>query len=123
MVRLPEPVTRMPSTAVFRHGFIEFVQQIVGGLDGAAGNPPVIGEHQRSAAERRTPEFGMRGAKRFQDWPVAGIAQSGQLQTDSPDIQTDIDAHCPSIVECNRRINKVFGSESQIFASIGKFGR
>jgi hypothetical protein len=33
------------------------------------------------------------GAQRFQHRSIPGISEGGQLETDSPDIQTDIDAH------------------------------
>ena len=37
--------------AVLGDGLVEFPQQVVGGLDGAAGDAPVIGEHQRAAVQ------------------------------------------------------------------------
>jgi len=40
-----------PLDAMLGHGFVEFAQQIVGGLDGAARNTAVIGKHQRVARQ------------------------------------------------------------------------
>ena len=59
MVRLPDPVTRMPSTLVFGHGLVELLQQVVGGLNGAAGDAAIVGEHQWTPVERRQAELGV----------------------------------------------------------------
>ena len=96
MVRLPDPVTRMPSMRFSGNRLVELLQQVVGGLDGAARDAPVLGEHQRPLAGLSTPAGGtpgLVGAERFEQRPVLRLAQGGQFQTDRADVQTDIDAH------------------------------
>jgi hypothetical protein len=41
----------------------------------------------------REPELRVRRAQGFQRGPVLGLAQSGQLEADGSDVQTDVDAH------------------------------
>ena len=79
--------------AVLRDGLVELPQQVVGGLYGAAGDAPVLGEHQRPAREFGEAELRLRGAKRLENGPVAGLAEGGQFETDRADVQTDIDTH------------------------------
>ena len=93
IVRLPDPVTPDAVHALFGNGLVELVQQVVSGLDRAAGDPPVIGKHQRAVLQRRHAEFRARGAKGFQHGPVTRFPQGSQLEADGSDVQTDIDTH------------------------------
>ncbi len=79
--------------ARLRHHFVELVQQVVGGLDGAAGDAPVVGKHQRTAAGFGQPESRISRAQRRQDGAVLSPAQGGHFDTDSADIETKIDSH------------------------------
>ena len=57
MVRLPRPGDAHAFHAVLRDDFVELAQQVVGGLDRAARDAPVIGEHQRAVAQRDQAEL------------------------------------------------------------------
>ena len=81
---------------VFRHHLVKLLQQVVGGLDRAAGDAPVIGKDERPAVELPEEEFGMRGAQRLEDRTISRFPQSSQLETDRPNVQANIDAHFTS---------------------------
>src|ERR1039457_2207823 len=53
--------------AIFGHDFVKLVQQIVSGLDGAAGDAAVFGKDQRLAGQLGEAELGGGGAEGFED--------------------------------------------------------
>ncbi len=79
--------------AIFGDNFVEFVQQIVGGLDGATGDATVFGKDQRLTGEFGEAELRVGGAEGFEDGLVGGLADGGELETDGADVETEIDAH------------------------------
>ena len=106
----------------FGDDFVELLQQVVGGLNGAAGDAPVLGKDQRPRPHLRHAELRVRGAQGLQDRPVRRAAQGGQFETDGPDVQTDIDAHFHPV--CARRPAKLKQSRPEwyINAATGDMG-
>src|ERR1035441_3251526 len=77
--------------AILGYDFVQFMQQVVGGLDRAARNATVIGKQQWTLVQRDQAELRIRRAHLFQGRPVRRFTQSGELKADGPDVQTDID--------------------------------
>ena len=71
--------------AVLGDGFVELVQQVVGGLDGAAGDAAVLGEHQRrgpSSSVRRNCGCAAQSASRM--GRSAGLPRAASLRLMAP---------------------------------------
>ena len=67
-----------------RNRRVKLVQQVVGGLNRAAGNAPISGEHQRPAAERAHAELGIGGAQGFEHRPVRRSPRAASLRLIAP---------------------------------------
>ena len=70
--------------AVFRHGLVEFVQQVVGGLDGAAGDAPVFGKHQRAAVEGVRRKAGLAAQRASRMGRSSGLPRAAILRLIAP---------------------------------------
>ena len=106
IVRLPRARDADAFHAGLRHHLVKLLQQVVGGLNRTPGDAPVIGKD--AAAGRRTHGGGIRDrrAQRLEDRTVPGFPQGGQLETDRPDVQADIDAHFTSSLTLHSRVYK-----------------
>ena len=77
---------------------VELLEEVEGGLDGAADDAAIGGEQQGEAAASggvpiHEAEGGLGGAEGLKHGAILGLAQRGQLEADGADIETDIDTH------------------------------